>query len=64
MTMGTMGVIFLFVIASLFTFILLIVFAAYGRLWFQAYMSGADISFISLVGMGFRSQSIKAKTKH
>lgn len=26
----------------------------YGSLWFQAYMSGADVSFTSLIGMTFR----------
>ena len=26
----------------------------YGKLWFQAYMSGADVSMFSLIGMGFR----------
>ena len=33
---------------------ILIAFAAYGKLWFQAYMSSADVSLLSLVGMGFR----------
>ena len=28
--------------------------AIYGKLWLQAYMSGADVSFASLIGMGFR----------
>ncbi len=28
--------------------------AVYGKLWFQAYMSRADVSMLSLVGMGFR----------
>jgi uncharacterized protein YqfA (UPF0365 family) len=27
---------------------------AYGKLWFQAYMSNADVSLLSLIGMGFR----------
>lgn len=27
---------------------------SYGKLWFQAYMSGADVSMFSLIGMGFR----------
>ena len=31
-----------------------IAFAAYGKLWFQAYMSSADVSMLSLIGMGFR----------
>ncbi|MCA9152056.1 MAG: flotillin-like protein FloA [Planctomycetales bacterium] len=34
--------------------IVLVVVAMYGKLWFQAYMSGADVSFYSLVGMTFR----------
>jgi uncharacterized protein YqfA (UPF0365 family) len=29
-------------------------FLTYGKLWFQAYMSGADVSLFSLIGMGFR----------
>jgi uncharacterized protein YqfA (UPF0365 family) len=29
-------------------------FWAYGTLWFQAYMSSADVGLLSLVGMGFR----------
>lgn len=33
---------------------ILIAFAAYGKLWFQAYMSSADVSMLSLIGMGFR----------
>ncbi len=31
-----------------------IVVFVYGKLWFQAYMSGADVTIVSLVGMGFR----------
>jgi uncharacterized protein YqfA (UPF0365 family) len=27
---------------------------SYGKIWFQAYMSGADVSMFSLIGMGFR----------
>ena len=33
---------------------LLMAFATYGKLWFQAYMSGADVSLFSLIAMGFR----------
>lgn len=29
-------------------------FLAYGKLWFQAFASGADVTLMSLVGMGFR----------
>jgi uncharacterized protein YqfA (UPF0365 family) len=31
-----------------------VVVLAYGKLWFQAYMSSADVSMSSLIGMGFR----------
>ena len=34
--------------------VLLIVMAAYGNLWFQGYMSSADVSMLSLIGMSFR----------
>ena len=40
------GVIFMLVIVA--------AFIAYGKLWFQAYMSSADVSMLSLIGMGFR----------
>lgn len=42
------------IFAVLFLIVALLAIAAYGKLWFQAYMSGADVSIISLVGMGFR----------
>lgn len=42
------------VLSGLFFFIGLIVFAAYGQIWFRAYMSSADVRLVSLVGMGFR----------
>ncbi len=41
-------------IAALFFFTVLMVAAAYGKLWFQAFMSRADVSIFSLIGMGFR----------
>lgn len=41
-------------LAILFGFVVLIVFATYGKLWFQAYMSSADVVMMSLIGMGFR----------
>lgn len=34
-------------------FIAAVAFAAYGKLWFQAYMSSADVSMMSLISMGF-----------
>ena len=51
------GISFVFVALFLICFLLFVVAIAglmYGKLWFQAYMSGADVSFPSLVGMGFR----------
>ena len=44
-TIGILGLILLLIIVAL---------ATYGKLWFQAYMSGADVSLVSLIGMGFR----------
>jgi uncharacterized protein YqfA (UPF0365 family) len=41
-------------LTAIFGFIALIAFAIYGKLWFQAYMSSADVSMMSLIGMGFR----------
>ena len=42
------------VIGGIILLVLLIAFAAYGKTWFQAYMSSADVSMMSLIGMGFR----------
>lgn len=42
------------VAAAIFALTLLVVIMVYGGLWFQAYMSGADVSLASLVGMGLR----------
>jgi uncharacterized protein YqfA (UPF0365 family) len=42
------------IFAILFLVVALIVIAAYGKMWFQAYMSSADVNILSLVGMGFR----------
>lgn len=36
-----------------------VVAATYGKLWFQAYMSSADITMLSLIGMGFRQVNQK-----
>lgn len=48
--------IFYFVLAvvGIFFLGLLLAFFAYGKLWFQAFMSGADVSMMSLIGMHFR----------
>ncbi|HLA83219.1 MAG TPA: flotillin-like protein FloA [Thermoguttaceae bacterium] len=42
------------VAAGVFALSLVVFVAIYGRLWFQAYMSGAKISPLSLIGMTFR----------
>jgi uncharacterized protein YqfA (UPF0365 family) len=55
--MGTAGTAILVgvgIFAVIFMSILAIVAMAYGKTWFQAYMSSADISLLSLIGMGFR----------
>ena len=41
-------------LVGLFLLVAAIAFAAYGKLWFQAYMSSADVSMMSLIAMGFR----------
>jgi uncharacterized protein YqfA (UPF0365 family) len=37
-----------------FLLIILLAFITFGKLWFQAYMSSADVSMLSLIGMHFR----------
>lgn len=41
-------------VIGLVLFVFLIAAAAYGKIWFQAFMSRADVSMLSLIGMGFR----------
>jgi uncharacterized protein YqfA (UPF0365 family) len=41
-------------ISGFLLLVMVIVAAAYGKVWFQAYMSGADVTIWSLIGMGFR----------
>ena len=43
---SAIGIILLLVVAA--------VVIAYGKLWFQGFMSSADVDILSLVGMGFR----------
>ncbi len=50
----TMILIGVAVLGLVFFGIMAIAFAMYGNLWFQAYMSRADVSLLSLIGMGFR----------
>ena len=42
------------VVAAIVFVVMLFVSIKYGALWFQAYMSDADVSVIGLIGMGFR----------
>jgi uncharacterized protein YqfA (UPF0365 family) len=42
------------VVVALFALLLLLMLANYGALWFLAYMSGADVTAISLIGMSLR----------
>ena len=42
------------VVLGMVGFVLVFFFLSYGKLWFQAWMSQAYVSFRSLVGMGFR----------
>ena len=42
------------IVLALFVLLLVAALVNYGALWFQAYMSGADVSVMSLIGMGFR----------
>ena len=41
-------------VALLIGLVLVVFIPIYGKLWFQAFMSDADVSFSSLIGMGFR----------
>jgi len=42
------------IVAGLFALVAVIVIGTYWSLWFQAYMSRANISLLSLIGMTFR----------
>ena len=41
-------------VMAIFALLLVVVLTRYGVLWFQAYMCGADVSLLSLLGMSFR----------
>ncbi len=51
---ATIGIILLIIFLSIFALVMLAVVVTYGKLWFQGYMSSADIGLLSLVGMGLR----------
>jgi len=42
------------VVGAILALVVVAVAFKYGALWFQAYMSGADVSVMSLIGMSFR----------
>ncbi|HEV3138734.1 MAG TPA: flotillin-like protein FloA [Pirellulales bacterium] len=42
------------IIPTIFVFMFTVALLAYGKLWFQAYMSNARVSMLSLVAMGLR----------
>jgi uncharacterized protein YqfA (UPF0365 family) len=42
------------ILLIMFIMAVAIVIFVYGKLWFQAFMSGADVTIVSLIGMGFR----------
>lgn len=51
---GGPGWLILAVALGVFALIAFILLTTYGKLWFQSYMSGADILLASLIGMTFR----------
>ena len=42
------------IVVALVVLLCVVILIHYGSLWLQAYMSNADVSVASLVGMGFR----------
>ncbi|QDU93290.1 flotillin-like protein FloA [Lignipirellula cremea] len=44
----------LLVVGAIVALVVIGVFARFGMLWLQAFMSGADVSMMSLIGMSFR----------
>ena len=42
------------IFGGLLLLVLFLAFIAYGKLWFQSYMSNGDVSMLSLIGMHFR----------
>jgi uncharacterized protein YqfA (UPF0365 family) len=47
----------------IFAVVTVIVVMTYGNMWFQAYMSDADVTMLSLIGMGFRQVNTKVMIK-
>ncbi|WP_425614128.1 flotillin-like protein FloA [Anatilimnocola sp. NA78] len=55
----TIAILSVVAIAGMVLFFAAIAFAAFGKVWFQAYMSSADVSMIALVGMWFRQVNMR-----
>ncbi len=51
---ATIGIILLIIFLAILALVMFVVVVTYGKLWFQGYMSSADIGLLSLVGMGLR----------
>jgi len=49
-----MVMVILAIFGGLLTILLVVVMLTYGKLWIQAWTSGADVKMFDLVGMGFR----------
>src|SRR5215813_6960604 len=47
------------VLATMIAFLFVVALLAYGKLWFQAYMSNARVSMLSLIGMSLRQVNAK-----
>lgn len=64
---GAIGAICIGALCLVLVFVGFIVLATYGNIWMRAYMSSADVSLASLIGMGFRQVSpqviVDAKVK-
>jgi uncharacterized protein YqfA (UPF0365 family) len=50
----TIGVVLASIVLGIMALVMLAVILTYGKLWFQGYMSSADVGLMSLIGMGFR----------
>ena len=58
------GLLVIAIIAGIFLLAALFFVPVYGKLWIQAYMSRADIRFLSLIGMHFRQLNPNCQQCH
>jgi len=54
---GSAPILIVFAALAIFAVVILLVALSYGNLWFQAYMSNARVSLLSLIGMTLRQVS-------